>query len=65
MTIEQDAHIYCRSREGRLADERDALKAALEALDKQVHICGSNGYGVEDCPGCQVVRPALKELEEK
>jgi len=30
MTIEQDAHIYCRSREGRLADERDALKAEVE-----------------------------------
>jgi hypothetical protein len=46
------------------AEERDALKVALETLDKQVHICGSNDYRVEDCPGCQVVRPALKELEE-
>ncbi len=45
--------------------ERAALKAALKTLDKQVHICGVNDYRVSDCPGCQVVRPALAKLEEK
>lgn len=46
-------------------EERDHLREALERLDKQVHICGKNGYGVSDCPGCQIVRPALFERSKE